>query len=124
MSDAPLEYVGRVRNATGLMDLLYLAAHGFDGDAVPLGGGAAVCAQLLREWARTKPFAVHLINPEILRAGGPSGRDLVGYGERQYANFCVQFETAATAEVLRHDPARTRVLVNDISEGPDFQALA
>jgi glycosyltransferase involved in cell wall biosynthesis len=106
------------------MDLLYLAAHGFSSDAVPLGGGAAVCAQLLREWARTRPFPVHLINPAILGAGSPSGRDLVGYGERQYADFCVRFEAAATAEVLRHDPARTRVLVNDVSEGPDFQRLA
>jgi hypothetical protein len=42
----------------------------------------------------------------------------------EYAAFCRRFEAAATAEVLRHDPARTAVLVNDISEGPDFGRLA
>ncbi len=111
-------------NATGHAQVLYLAAHGFAEDTLPLGGGAAVCAQLLREWSRTKPFAVRLIGPPILGAQAPSGRDLVGHSERQYADFCRRFEAAATAEVLRHDPACTRVLVNDISEGPDFRRLA
>jgi glycosyltransferase involved in cell wall biosynthesis len=107
---------------------LYLAAHGFahepDHAALPLGGGAAVCSQLLREWSRTKPFPVKVVSPAILGADAPSGRALAGFGERQYADFCRRFETAATAEVLRHDPARTAVLVNDISEGPDFRRLA
>jgi len=103
--------------------VLYLAAHGFSDDTLPLGGGAAVCSQLLREWARTQPFPVKLINPAILGAGAPSGGSLVGFGERQYADFCQRFEDAVTAEVLRHDPARTAVLVNDISEGPDFRRL-
>jgi len=108
--------------------VLYLAAHGFAEDALPLGGGAAVCSQLLREWSRTQPFPVQLVSPAILglQAGGnaPSGSDLVRYNERQYAAFCRRFEAASTAEVLRHDPARTVVLVNDISEGPDFGRLA
>jgi glycosyltransferase involved in cell wall biosynthesis len=104
--------------------VLYLAAHGFVDEALPLGGGAAVCAQLLREWSRTQPSEVHLISPAILGAGAPSGPDLVRFGEHQYADFCVRFEAAATAEVLRHDPARVAVLVNDISEGPDFARLA
>ena len=110
------------------MTVLYLAAHGFAEDALPLGGGAAVCSQLLREWSRTQPFPVQLVSPAILalQAGGnaPSGSDLVRYNERQYAAFCRRVEAAATAEVLRHDPARTAVLVNDISEGPDFGRLA
>jgi len=104
--------------------VLYLAAHGFADDALPLGGGAAVCAQLLREWARTRRFPVHLISPAILGADAPSGSALVGFGERQYADFCRRFEAAATAEVLRHDPASVAVLVNDVSEGPDFRRLA
>lgn len=110
--------------APGAREVLYLAAHGFADDALPLGGGAAVCSQLLREWSRTRPFPVKLISPSILGADAPSGSALVGFGERQYADFCRRFETAATAEVLRHDPARTVVLVNDISEGPDFRRLA
>ena len=112
--------------AAGLQtrSLLYLAAHGFPDGALPLGGGAAVCAQLLREWARTQTFPVTLISPAILGADAPSGSALVGLGERQYARFCRRFEAAATAEVLRHDPARVAVLVNDISEGPDFRRLA
>jgi len=65
-----------------------------------------------------------LVGPAILGADAPAGRELVNFGERRYAGFCGRFETAATAEVLRHDPARTRVLINDISEGPDFHRLA
>ena len=112
--------------AAGLQtrSLLYLAAHGFADGALPLGGGAAVCSQLLREWTRTQPFPVKLISPAILGADAPSGTALVGFGERRYADFCRRFETAATAEVLRHNPARVAVLGNDISEGPDFRRLA
>lgn len=65
-----------------------------------------------------------LVSPAILGADAPSGRDLVRFSERQYAAFCRRFETAATAEVLRRDPQRTTILVNDISEGPDFRRLA
>ncbi len=106
------------------MKVLYLAAHGFPDETVPLGGGAAICSQLLHEWSRTQPFDVKLVSPAILRENGPSASDLVRYGERQYAAFCRSFEAAATAEVLRHDPVDTTVLVNDISEGPDFRRLA
>jgi hypothetical protein len=54
-------------------EVLYLAAHGFPDESLPLGGGAAVCAQLLREWSRSKPFAVRLIGPAILGADAPPG---------------------------------------------------
>ena len=112
--------------AAGLQtrSLLYLAAHGFPDAVLPLGGGAAVCAQLLREWERTNPFPVKLVSPAILGADAPTGSALVGFGERQYADFCRRFEIAATAEVMRHDPTRVAVLGNDISEGPDFRRLA
>ncbi len=105
--------------------VLYLAAHGgFAGLPVPLGGGAAVCERLLAEWERTKPFEVTLVAPSILGSAAPSARELVAFTERQYARFCRDFSRAATAEVLRHDPEATAILVNDVSEGPDFRALA
>lgn len=105
--------------------VLYIAAHGdFSNQAVPLGGGAAVCTQLLREWTRSQPFAVDLVSPTILGAQAPSARDIVSYRERDYADFCRRFSAAATAEALHHDPGETVVLANDISEGPDFARLA
>ncbi len=78
---------------------------------------------LIEEWTRTRPFEFRAITPELLVDGGPSGRDLVRYSERDYAAFCHAFERASTAEILKYDPATTVVLVNDISEGPDFATL-
>ncbi|WP_321470947.1 glycosyltransferase family 4 protein [uncultured Paludibaculum sp.] len=104
--------------------VVYCAAHGgFGGQAIPLGGGAAVSNLLLEEWGRTRPFELELLSPAILGGGGPSGRELVEFDERQYAAFCESFRAASTQAVLRHDPRTTAVLVNDISEGPDFAAL-
>jgi glycosyltransferase involved in cell wall biosynthesis len=106
------------------LTVLYTAAHGgFAKQAVPLGGGAAVCDHLVEEWTRTQPFPFRLITPEALGASAPSGKDLVRFGERQYADFSRAFERAATGEILRHDPASTIVLANDVSEGPDFGEL-
>jgi glycosyltransferase involved in cell wall biosynthesis len=105
--------------------VLYTAAHGgFSGQSVPLGGGAAVSDHLLEEWSRTRPFPVRRITPAILGASAPQGRDLVRFGEREYARFSRVFERVVTDEIMRHDPARTVVLSNDVSEGPDFAALA
>jgi glycosyltransferase involved in cell wall biosynthesis len=107
------------------LTVLYTAAHGgFASQAVPLGGGAAVCDHLVEEWSRTRPFELRLITPTALGALAPSGKDLVRFGERDYAHFSRAFERAATEEILRHDPASTVVLSNDVSEGPDFAALA
>jgi glycosyltransferase involved in cell wall biosynthesis len=104
--------------------VLYTAAHGgFAGQAVPLGGGAAVCEQLCAEWERTKPFPLRLIEPSVLGKSAPSARDVVRFGERAYARFSRAFEAAATEEILRHDPRETVVLANDVSEGPDFRRL-
>jgi glycosyltransferase involved in cell wall biosynthesis len=104
--------------------VLYTAAHGgFSTEAVPLGGGAAVFEHLIEEWSRTRPFELTAVTPAILGASAPSGGDLVKFGERAYARFCRKFERASTAEILRHDPAETVVLANDISEGPDFAEL-
>jgi glycosyltransferase involved in cell wall biosynthesis len=113
------------RLASVVEQVLYLAAHGgFAGQAVPLGGGAAIANQLEEEWARTRPFRLHTIGPAILGPGAPTARDLVTFNETAYARFCRDFSAAATADVLKADPTRTAVLVNDISEGPDFPRLA
>jgi glycosyltransferase involved in cell wall biosynthesis len=104
---------------------LYTAAHGgFAGQAVPLGGGAAIANLLTAEWARSQPFELKLLGPAILGPSAPTARDIVSFSERQYAAFCDAFRKASTEEVLKHDPAHTAVLVNDISEGPDFERIA
>lgn len=90
---------------------------------MPLGGGAAVFEHLVEEWSRTRPFELQVVTPAILGKSAPSGRELVKFGERAYARFCREFERASTDEILRHDPAETVVLANDISEGPDFAEL-
>lgn len=97
--------------------ILYTAAHGGFREAVPLGGGAAVCDLLVEEWSRTKPFEFHLIRPDV------TARQIVAFREREYARFSRAFEKKATEEILRHDPRTTTVLVNDVSEGPDFRAI-
>ncbi|MBL0161727.1 MAG: glycosyltransferase family 4 protein [Bryobacterales bacterium] len=104
--------------------VLYLAAHGgFGGQAIPLGGGAAVANLLQAEWAGTRPFEVELVGPAALGESAPGGREIVTFNEHQYAVFCDAFQAAATSVALQHDPQRTAILVNDISEGPDFERL-
>ncbi|HTB11431.1 MAG TPA: glycosyltransferase family 4 protein [Bryobacteraceae bacterium] len=97
--------------------ILYTAAHGGFRESVPLGGGAAISKLLVEEWSRTKPFEFKLIRPDV------SAREIVHFTERQYAKFSREFERTATNEILKHDPKNTVVLANDVSEGPDFQAL-
>jgi len=97
--------------------ILYTAAHGGFREAVPLGGGGAVCDMLVDEWSRTQPFEFRLIRPDA------AARDIVQFSEREYAAFSRAFERQATDEILRHDPREVTVLVNDVSEGPDFRAL-
>jgi glycosyltransferase involved in cell wall biosynthesis len=110
--------------AVGTHKVLYTAAHGgYAAEAVPLGGGAAVCDHLVAEWGRMQPFPLRLITPAILGDAAPTGASLVRFGERDYARFSRAFELAATREILQHDPASSVVLSNDVSEGPDFEAL-
>lgn len=107
------------------MLVVYSAAHGgFAGQPVPLGGGAAIANQLMAEWSSTRPFELELVDPSILGAAAPTGEELVRYSEREYADFCHRFDAAATERILRHNPATTRVLINDISEAPVFSRLA
>jgi hypothetical protein len=56
--------------------ILYTAAHGGFREAVPLGGGAAICDMLVDEWSRTKPFEFRLIRPEV------QAKSIVGFSER------------------------------------------
>lgn len=97
------------------MKILYTAAHGgFARENVPLGGGAAVFEMLRREW----PDVLPIVPTDV------SGAELVAYSEMSYAAFCRRFEAQSTQAILEHDPATCVVLVNDISEGPDFARLA
>ena len=97
------------------MKILYTAAHGgFAGERVPLGGGAAVFEMLRASWPDVEPIV----------PGSVTGRELVGYSEMEYAAFCRRFEAESTAAILRYEPKDCVVLVNDISEGPDFARLA
>jgi len=110
---------------SNIPNVIYTAAHGgFSRESVPLGGGAAVFEHLVAEWSRTRPFDLEPVTPAILGHCAPTGSQLVKLSERAYARFCREFERAATAEILRRDPADTAVLVNDISEGPHFAELA
>jgi glycosyltransferase involved in cell wall biosynthesis len=99
--------------------VIYTAAHGgFAAEHAPLGGGAAVCDMLCAEWARTRPFEFELYTPR-----GVKGADITSFDTRAYARFCREFGQASTEFVQKHDPKHTAVLVNDISEGPDFKSL-
>ncbi len=107
-----------------MKSVLFTAAHsGFNLGKVPLGGGAAICYQLAREWNQTKPFEFTVLGPSLLK-DSPLNKDLVQYSELEYARFCRDFEKAVTARILEHDPKDVVVLCNDVSEGPDFRLLA
>jgi glycosyltransferase involved in cell wall biosynthesis len=104
--------------------LLYTAAHaGFDLTRVPLGGAATLCSLLTEAWRNQDAFTLRVLSPEILGRSAPRDKDLVRYSEMQYARFCLEFEQATTLEIMRHDPATTMVLCNDVSEGPRFRQL-
>jgi glycosyltransferase involved in cell wall biosynthesis len=78
----------------------------------------------MQEWQRTRPFQIQALTPALLGDHAPTGRDVVHFGESAYAKFSRDFERATTAEILKHDPKQVVVLVNDVSEGPDFDQLA
>jgi glycosyltransferase involved in cell wall biosynthesis len=105
--------------------LIFTAAHGgFSGLGVPLGGGATISDWLVDEWRRTCDVEIDLIAPSILGASAPSGHDITAFNEREYARFCIEFSRAATERILSADPLQCAVLVNDISEAPDFDRIA
>jgi glycosyltransferase involved in cell wall biosynthesis len=105
--------------------VLYTAAHsGFNLGEVPLGGAAAICQNLVREWVKGKPFEWEILGPSLLGSEAPQNKDLVRYTELEYARFCRRFEARLTETILRYDPKSTVVLSNDVSEGPDFALLS
>ena len=107
-------------------EVLYSAAHAEFPDTEPLGGGKAVADYLIREWREHQPFALSVLSPkslELRQAGRLPYNSLTELSELQYARFCREFERATMAEILKRDPRDCVVLVNDISEGPDFAAL-
>lgn len=123
-SGARLSQTGELGRNSGMTGVVYLAAHGgFAGQPVALGGGAAIANRLIDAWQQQPPFAVHLMGPSILGGGAPSAEQIIGFSERAYARFCLQFRKASTERALQFSPESTSILVNDISEGPDFAAL-
>lgn len=104
------------------MRVLFAAAHAEFPDAEPLGGGKAVADYLIREWRVSRPFDLEVLSPSSL--GVRLSRPLVEMNEFAYARFCRDFERAATARILAEASRETVVLTNDLSEGPDFAALA
>ncbi len=103
------------------------AAHGgYDSEAVPLGGGAAICERLCQAWGTRVELT--LLGPGPVAPPGVRYERLNLLGDRipsqlselQYARFCREFERECTRRILA-EPAP--VLTHDISEGPDFAAL-
>lgn len=110
-----------MRTEAQLTTLLYAAAHADFPDTEPLGGGKAVADYLIRQWREEAAFDLRVLSPNSLRL--PLPKPLAQLSELEYARFCRQFERAATAEILHHDPRGCMVLANDISEGPNFRTL-
>ncbi|MEW6282052.1 MAG: hypothetical protein AB1758_25835, partial [Candidatus Eremiobacterota bacterium] len=112
--------------------LVMCAAHaGYDSESQPLGGGAAIAERLGRAWAGRAGLLVVGSGPvppadlEYCQVDLLDGRHPATLNEWQYARFCRRFERATTDLILararRHEVV---VLTHDISEGPDFGALA
>lgn len=128
--------------------IFMLAAHGgSNSNALPLGGGAAVCEQLVRQWGEVTNLDLTLLAPGPLK-NAEIHEDLIDQstpghpratvrlvrlpiftpGEYpnnlstlRYASFCRQFEKLCTDYVLKQRP--DVVLTHDISEGPNFTQL-
>jgi len=113
--------------------LIYAAAHaGYDPTTVPLGGAAAICERLVKEWGPRPNIKLTLIGPgEGLRYQGfeyiklpGTPPDLIHLSELKYADFSVRFENfvAETVEgIVRANGVRdTCFISNDISEAGDF----
>lgn len=120
--------------------IVFIGSHlGYAMEKTPLGGGAMVGLQLIRHWAGATGVEIVAVGsgPVVPHAGVeyvqvPAGAglkgSLVSLSELGYARFCREFERRTTAWLLeraeRFDPKSTGVIVNDISEGPDLEALA
>lgn len=100
------------------MKVIYTAAHGGASNQVSIGGGGAIARMLQSEWEGGAPFTLEMVCPR------ESTAELVKYSHSEYTSFCYRFRREATNRILAEDPARCVVLINDISEGPDFELLA
>lgn len=127
-----------------MRQIVFIGSHlGFPMDRTPLGGGAMVGLQLVRHWAALQGgngragFDLTVIGagseppaPDVRYIQLPKGAspDLVRKSELGYARFCRDFERETTAFLKREkknlDPSRTTVIVNDISESPDLEAVS
>src|SRR5271165_5069590 len=100
------------------MRIMMTASHGgHDPERIPIGGGAAVCERLTREWAGRPGVSLTLVDGASLVDAIPSS-----LGELAYARFCREFERLSTKSALDQRP--DVVLCHDVSEGPDFEQLA
>lgn len=123
-------------NNTLVRRLVFVASHlGYPMDRTPLGGGAMVGLQLVRHWKPDASWALTVLGsgPETPIPGcdyhrlAPHEEGLVDLSELAYARFCREFEEETTAWILDRraelPPKETVVVVNDISEGPNLEAL-
>lgn len=100
------------------MRVMMTAAHaGYGSERVPLGGAASVCEQLVRQWTGRTDLALTVVGSSKLLDRAPSSLDT-----REYAQFCRAFGELCTRLVLDQRP--DVVVCHDVSEGPDFAALA
>ena len=100
------------------MRIMMTASHGgYDPEQKPIGGGAAVCERLAREWAGRSDLSLTIVDGTHLGDIIPSS-----LGEFAYARFCRDFERLSTKLALDQRP--DVVLCHDVSEGPDFEQLA
>ncbi len=122
--------------------IIFVAAHlGYPMDKTPLGGGAMVGVHLSRLLGSPKnrdfdfvclgsgPHAPHEeVSYVSLKPPLFPGEHISQLSEFRYARFSRWFEKKTTRWILdrisEFDPRNTCVIVNDISESPEIQALA
>ena len=119
-----------------MTNLIFVGSHlGYPMDRTPLGGGAMVGLQLVRQWTPDSSWRLVVLGSgseapgqaaEYVRlAARPEG--LVELGELAYARFCADFEAETTEWILSRTqefkPSETAIVVNDISEGPTLGLL-
>ena len=116
--------------------LIYAAAHaGYDPSKVPLGGAAAVCERLVREWGGRQDIHLTLIGPgdgihyegiDYIKLPG-SAPELVRLSEIKYADFSYRFENfvAETVKgIAKKEGTKNACFIsNDISEAGDFSRI-
>ncbi len=114
------------------MKICITAAHaGYDSEEIPIGGAAAMCERICAAWAGREGLEVLLLGTGPRPPGsGVHYERLASLGEvppsklsaLQYAAFSQRFSREVTRRVAT-DPSIDVVLVNDISEGPDYAGM-